>query len=146
MAKKTARKKSPAKAKKAAKKPAKKAARKAARRPARAAASAAPDAGYSPPRLVGPSVVHWEVQARDPVAQREFFGSLFGWNVDANNPQNYGVVSPGGPGSIGGGIGSRRTRRARRSTCRSPASSTRWTGRRRWARRWSCPGPTSAWS
>jgi len=105
MAKKTARKKSPAKAKKAAKKPAKKAARKAARRPARAAASAAPDAGYSPPRLVGPSVVHWEVQARDPVAQREFFGSLFGWNVDANNPQNYGVVSPGGPGSIGGGIG-----------------------------------------
>ena len=105
MAKKTARKKSPAKAKKAAKKPAKKAARKAARRPARAAASAAPDAGYSPPRLVGPSVVHWEVQARDPVAQREFFGSLFGWNVDANNPQNYGMVTPAGPGSIGGGIG-----------------------------------------
>jgi len=105
MAKKTARKKSPAKAKKAAKKPAKKAARKAARRPARAAASAAPDAGYSPPRLVGPSVVHWEVQARDPVAQREFFGSLFGWNVDANNPQNYGMVPSGGEGAIGGGIG-----------------------------------------
>ena len=34
-----------------------------------------------------------------------FFGDLFGWNVDANNPQNYGMVTPAGPGSIGGGIG-----------------------------------------
>ena len=58
-----------------------------------------------PPKLISPSVVHWEVQARDPVAQGQFFGSLFGWNVDANNPQNYGMVTAGGPGSIGGGIG-----------------------------------------
>jgi predicted enzyme related to lactoylglutathione lyase len=58
-----------------------------------------------PPKLTVPSVVHWEVQARDPGAQREFFGSLFGWNVDANNPQNYGMVTAGGPGAIGGGIG-----------------------------------------
>lgn len=102
MAKKKAPKKS-AKAKKAAKKPAKKSARKAARR---SASSAAPDGGgYQPPRLTGPSVVHWEVQARDPGAQQRFFGELFGWNVDANNPQNYGMVTPSGPGSIGGGIG-----------------------------------------
>jgi len=125
MAKKPARKKSAAKAKvgkKAAKKPAKKVARKPAKvaaKTARAKAApktAAPDTGfevideettsvYSPPKLNLPSVVHWEVQARDAVAQQRFFGELFGWNVDANNPQNYGVVSAGGPGSIGGGIG-----------------------------------------
>jgi len=102
MAKKKARKKAPAKSKKAAKKPAKKSARPAARR---AAKTDAPEGGYQPPKLTGPSVVHWEVQARDPGAQQRFFGDLFGWSVDANNPQNYGMVTPAGPGSIGGGIG-----------------------------------------
>ncbi|HMF44758.1 MAG TPA: VOC family protein [Polyangia bacterium] len=102
MAKKKARKKAPAKSKKAAKKPAKKSARPAVRR---AAKTAAPEGGYQPPKLTGPSVVHWEVQARDPGAQQRFFGDLFGWSVDANNPQNYGMVTPAGPGSIGGGIG-----------------------------------------
>jgi predicted enzyme related to lactoylglutathione lyase len=106
MAKKKAPKKSAAKAKKTAKKPAKKSARKAARPAARkAASSAAPETDYQPPQLKGPSVVHWEVQARDPAAQQQFFGELFGWAVDANNPQNYGMVTAGGPGSIGGGIG-----------------------------------------
>jgi predicted enzyme related to lactoylglutathione lyase len=87
------------KAKKVAKRPAKKAARP------RAVAAAAEGAPPGPPKLISPSVVHWEVQARDPGAQRQFFGSLFGWNVDANNPQEYGMVTAGGPGSIGGGIG-----------------------------------------
>jgi predicted enzyme related to lactoylglutathione lyase len=119
MAKKTARKKSAAKgkvkttaraktsAKKVARRPAKKAAPARARARASArAAKAAPDAAPSgPPQLTAPSVVHWEVQARDPGAQREFFGLLFGWNIDANNPQNYGMVTAGGSGSIGGGIG-----------------------------------------
>jgi hypothetical protein len=108
MAKKKAPKKSAAKAKKAAKRPAKKAARAKARKPARARAAAAPEqteVTAGPPQLSGPGVVHWEVQARDPVAQQRFFGELFGWNVDANNPQNYGVVTDAGPKSIGGGIG-----------------------------------------
>jgi uncharacterized protein len=110
MAKKKAPKKSAAKAKKAAKRPAKVKARKAAKAkalPARARAAApeqtAAEAG--PPKLTGPGVVHWEVQARDPAAQQRFFGELFGWNVDANNPQNYGMVTDAGPKSIGGGIG-----------------------------------------
>src|SRR5204862_5976098 len=108
------RKKTAAKARKPAKKSAKKAARtavkranktapKAARRVAAKAVAAEQPSG--PPKLSGPSVVHWEVQARDPVDQGRFFGDLFGWNVDANNPQNYGMVTPAGPGSIGGGIG-----------------------------------------
>jgi predicted enzyme related to lactoylglutathione lyase len=52
-----------------------------------------------------PSVVHWEVQSRDPAKQQQFFSTLFGWKVDANNPMNYGMVSAAGHGSIGGGIG-----------------------------------------
>jgi len=115
MAKKKAPKKSAAKAKKIAKKPAKKVARKVASKVARKSArpaarraaqdAAPPEAGYQPPKLSGPSVVHWEVKARDQGAQQQFFGELFGWTVDANNPQNYGMVTAGGPGSIGGGIG-----------------------------------------
>jgi predicted enzyme related to lactoylglutathione lyase len=117
MAKKPARKKSAAKAKVRTKTKAKTNAKKVARRPAKKAAparararaqarKAAPVAAPpGPPKLTSPSVVHWEVQARDPGAQREFFGSLFGWSVDANNAENYGMVTAGGPGSIGGGIG-----------------------------------------
>ena len=106
MARKAARKKSAPKAKAKVKAKAKKAA-KAAKRPARKVArrAAAAEPAPAPPKLAGPSVVHWEVQARDPSAQMRFFGELFGWNVDANNPQNYGMVNPAGPGSIGGGIG-----------------------------------------
>ena len=108
MAKKAARKKSAPKAKaKKAKTKTKTKARKTARPAKRAVArkAAPPETAAGPPKLTGPSVVHWEVQARDPGAQMRFFGDLFGWNVDANNPQNYGMVTPAGPGSIGGGIG-----------------------------------------
>ena len=107
MAKKSARKKSAPKKKAAARKPAKAKAKVKARRVVRAAAAPepAPEPTPGPPKLTGPSVVHWEVQARDPSAQMRFFGDLFGWSVDANNPQNYGMVNPAGPGSIGGGIG-----------------------------------------
>jgi uncharacterized protein len=82
--------------------PAKKVAakRRAAPRESAAASTAAPT------RMTGPGVVHWEIQARDGAAQQRFYGELFGWNVDANNPMGYGMVkAPGGP-SIGGGIGS----------------------------------------
>ena len=114
MAKKVARKKSAPK-KKAARKPAKAKVKVKARAkanvgrkaiaPKQAAAPAPEPTPPGPPKLTGPSVVHWEVQARDPVAQQQFFGALFGWSVDANNPQNYGMVTAGGAGSIGGGIG-----------------------------------------
>jgi uncharacterized protein len=107
MAKKAARKKSTSKPKAKAKAKARKPGKRPAKRAVKAAArkAAPPEAAAGPPKLTGPSVVHWEVQARDPGAQMRFFGELFGWNVDANNPQNYGMVTPAGPGSIGGGIG-----------------------------------------
>jgi len=103
-----AKKKQKAKAKtKASRKTVKRkaAARKAPARKPRAAAATAEAAPPGPPKLTGPGVVHWEIQARDPVAQQKFFGELFGWSIDANNPQNYGMVGPTGPKSIGGGIG-----------------------------------------
>jgi predicted enzyme related to lactoylglutathione lyase len=52
-----------------------------------------------------PSVVHWEVQAKNPAKQQQFFAELFGWEVDANNPMSYGMVAAGGKDGIGGGIG-----------------------------------------
>jgi predicted enzyme related to lactoylglutathione lyase len=59
-----------------------------------------------PARPKHPQVVHWEVQARDPSRQVEFFSSLFGWTIDTNNPMNYGMVTSSGvPKSIDGGIG-----------------------------------------
>src|SRR5690242_8050298 len=59
----------------------------------------------APKKAAHPAVVHWEVQARDPARQQQFFAELFGWTVDANNPMNYGMVAGGGKDTIGGGIG-----------------------------------------
>jgi predicted enzyme related to lactoylglutathione lyase len=68
------------------------------RAPAKAKPKAAKKAAH-------PSVVHWEVQARDPAKQQQFFGALFGWKIDANNPMSYGMVTSGGRDGIDGGIG-----------------------------------------
>ena len=129
-AKKTTRKKSAAAKKvvskvgnkKAPKRSASKAASKSARRPAKVAKtsakrsaktsakrsakrSAKTSARPAPQKRTHPAVVHWEIQSSDPARQRDFFSSLFGWSIDANNPQNYGMVPHGGVDSIGGGIG-----------------------------------------
>ena len=49
-------------------------------------------------------VTHFEVQGKDGKKLQEFYGSAFGWKVDASNPMNYGIVeAPDGKG-IGGGI------------------------------------------
>jgi len=58
---------------------------------------------------MGQPVVHFEVIGRDGEKLREYFSSLFGWEIDASNPMNYGIiqregnVSPEGVG-IGGGV------------------------------------------
>ena len=48
-------------------------------------------------------VNHFEIHGTDGKKTQDFYGSLFGWSIDANNPMNYGMVSPDGEG-IGGGI------------------------------------------
>jgi predicted enzyme related to lactoylglutathione lyase len=94
-AKKTKKKKAPISAKVA-----KKTARKAA--PKRASARKAP---AKKPKLVKHEIVHWEIQAQDPARLHEFYGDALGWDIDANNPMNYGMVASGGPEGINGGIG-----------------------------------------
>jgi len=54
---------------------------------------------------MGNGVVHFEIMSKDGKRMREFYGSLFGWPIDANNPLNYGVIQPGMERAIGGGIG-----------------------------------------
>lgn len=48
-------------------------------------------------------VMHFEVVGKDGKKLQEFYGNLFGWKVDANNPMNYGMVDASQAG-IGGGI------------------------------------------
>lgn len=48
-------------------------------------------------------VTHFEVCGKDGKRLQEFYGSLFGWKIDANNPLQYGLVHPE-EGGIGGGI------------------------------------------
>jgi predicted enzyme related to lactoylglutathione lyase len=59
---------------------------------------------------MGRPVVHFEVIGKDDEALREFYGELFDWKFDADNPMGYGIVSrednlnEQGVG-IGGGVG-----------------------------------------
>src|SRR5215210_567002 len=59
---------------------------------------------------MGQPVVHFEVIGRDGPKLQSYYGELFGWEIDANNPMNYGIVqrdgnvNPDGAG-IGGGVG-----------------------------------------
>jgi predicted enzyme related to lactoylglutathione lyase len=51
-------------------------------------------------------VTHFEINARDAKAQQKFYGDVFGWRIDANNPQNYGMaMAQDGARGINGGIG-----------------------------------------
>jgi predicted enzyme related to lactoylglutathione lyase len=52
---------------------------------------------------MGQKVTHWEIIGKDAKKLQDFYSSLFGWKVDANNPMNYGMVQPDDAG-IGGGI------------------------------------------
>jgi uncharacterized protein len=95
-------------AKKKAKKsaPAKKAAKKKA--PAKKPAPKKAAARKAPAKKKGPAifeVVHWEIQSQMPDRLHDFYRDALGWNVDANNPMNYGMVSSGGKDGINGGIG-----------------------------------------
>ena len=59
---------------------------------------------------MGNPVVHFEVIGADGPKLHAYFSELFGWEIDANNPTGYGLVTregnvnPAGIG-IGGGVG-----------------------------------------
>lgn len=49
-------------------------------------------------------VIHFEVTGKDGAALQSFYSKLFGWNINAENPMNYGLVEAP-EGGIGGGVG-----------------------------------------
>lgn len=54
---------------------------------------------------MGAAVTHFEINARDARRQQEFYGTLFDWKIDTNNPLQYGMVDTGLKIGIGGGVG-----------------------------------------
>jgi uncharacterized protein len=50
-------------------------------------------------------VTHFEIIGKDANKTQEYYRNLFGWPVDANNPQEYGMVQPQDGKGTGGGIG-----------------------------------------
>ncbi len=60
---------------------------------------------------MGQPVVHFEVVGKDGEKLQRYYAELFGWNVNADNPMQYGMVdakdnkSMTGDNGIGGGIG-----------------------------------------
>jgi predicted enzyme related to lactoylglutathione lyase len=58
---------------------------------------------------MGNPVVHFEVIGKDGEKLRSYYSELFGWEIDANNPMNYGNVQREGNTNdegvgIGGGV------------------------------------------
>ncbi|MGH7451399.1 MAG: VOC family protein [bacterium] len=55
-------------------------------------------------------VVHFEVVGKDAKKLQNFYSKLFDWQINADNPMNYGLVNAAGngtevgKGSIGGGV------------------------------------------
>jgi predicted enzyme related to lactoylglutathione lyase len=59
---------------------------------------------------MGQPVVHFEVVGKDAQKLHSYYSELFGWEIDADNPMNYGLVQREGNTNtdgigIGGGIG-----------------------------------------
>src|SRR5947208_3194147 len=59
---------------------------------------------------MGQPVVHFEIIGKDAQKLRSYYSDLFGWEIDADNPMNYGIVQRDGNtnadgAGIGGGIG-----------------------------------------
>ena len=63
-------------------------------------------------------IVHWEIQSNQPEKLQKFYGNLFDWHVNADNPMNYGMVDAHDEKGIGGGIGG--TTEARTSSSSMP--------------------------
>ena len=58
---------------------------------------------------MGQPVIHFEVVGRDGPSPRAFYSELFGWEIDTDNPDGYGLIGREGNVTtdgvgIGGGI------------------------------------------
>ncbi|WP_131768158.1 VOC family protein [Candidatus Protofrankia californiensis] len=60
---------------------------------------------------MGQPVVHFEIVGKDAEKLKSYYSGLFGWEINSDNPMNYGTVQREGNVNaegigIGGGIGS----------------------------------------
>ncbi len=58
---------------------------------------------------MGQPVVHFEVIGKDGAALKSFYGDLFGWEINDDNPMDYGTIQRDGNtrddgAGIGGGV------------------------------------------
>ena len=51
---------------------------------------------------MGAHVIHFEVTGKDGKKLQKFYGEVFGWSIDTNNPGGYGMVRDGDKGLTGG--------------------------------------------
>jgi predicted enzyme related to lactoylglutathione lyase len=49
-------------------------------------------------------VVHWEISSKNAKPLQDFYTNLFGWQINADNPIQYGMVDTGLKMGINGGI------------------------------------------
>ena len=54
---------------------------------------------------MGSPIVHFEILGPDATKLNSFYHDLFGWEIDANNEFNYGMVAVQDDQGIAGGIG-----------------------------------------
>ena len=50
-------------------------------------------------------IVHWEITSNNGKQLQEFYSNLFDWDIDTNNPYDYGMVDTKAEGGVNGGIG-----------------------------------------
>ena len=53
---------------------------------------------------MGNPIVHFEITGGRPGQLADFYSRLFGWNVNSDNPMQYGVVDTGSKQGINGGL------------------------------------------
>ncbi|MEA2716381.1 MAG: uncharacterized protein QOI56_1855 [Actinomycetota bacterium] len=50
-------------------------------------------------------IVHFEIMGKDSGATKKFYADVFEWEIDSDNPMDYGMVATPEGGGIGGGVG-----------------------------------------
>ena len=85
---------------------------------------------------MGQAVVHFEVVGKDGGKLQEYYSQLFGWNINSDNPMNYGMVDGKDNKTMAATAASAAaSARAPRATAgTSPSTSRCPTSRRRWRR------------
>jgi predicted enzyme related to lactoylglutathione lyase len=52
--------------------------------------------------MATPKVIHFEILGKDAPALQRFYGNLFGWKFNTDNPGGYGLSSSGDTGIVVG--------------------------------------------